>query len=86
MFVTATPQVRADRRWRQLSAQGETVSHDEVLADILLRDRRDSGRADSPMVAAADAVLLDTTEMDIDRAFDAARRIVETARARQDLS
>ena len=86
MFVTATPRVRADRRWRQLSAQGEAVSYEDVLADILLRDQRDSGRADSPMVAAPDAVLLDTTEMDIDRAFDAARRIVETARARQDQS
>jgi CMP/dCMP kinase len=53
-----------------------------VLADIELRDARDAGRADSPMVRAADAVLLDTTEMSISAAADAARRIVEAARAR----
>ena len=47
---------------------------------------RDSARADSPMVAAPDAVLLDTTEMTIDAAFDAARRIVEAARARWERS
>jgi cytidylate kinase len=83
LFVTATPEVRADRRWKQLVGQGESVTYDEVLADIHLRDRRDSSRADSPMVVADDAVLLDTTEMTIEAAFDAARRIVEVARARQ---
>ncbi len=83
LFVTATPEARADRRWKQLVGQGESVTYDEVLADIRLRDRRDSSRADSPMVIADDAVLLDTTEMTIEAAFDAARRIVEVARARQ---
>ena len=83
LFVTATPEVRADRRWKQLVGQGESVTYDEILADIRLRDQRDSSRADSPMVVADDAVLLDTTEMTIEAAFDAARRIVEVARARQ---
>ncbi|MDO9336097.1 MAG: (d)CMP kinase [Caulobacter sp.] len=82
LFVTATPDVRATRRWKQLTGQGEQVAYDDILADIRIRDERDSARSDSPMVIADDAVLLDTTEMDIDRAFDAARRIVETARAR----
>jgi len=81
LFVTATPEVRAHRRWKQLNAQGEVVSLEDILADIRVRDERDSARSDSPMVIAPDAALLDTTEMDIDRAFDAARRIVETARA-----
>jgi CMP/dCMP kinase len=81
LFVTATPEVRAHRRWKQLNAQGEAVSLEDILADIRVRDERDSARSDSPMVIAPDAALLDTTEMDIDRAFDAARRIVETARA-----
>jgi cytidylate kinase len=86
LFVTATPEARADRRWKQLAGQGETVAYDEILADIRLRDERDSSRADSPMVAADDAVLLDTTEKTIDAAFDAARRIVEAARARWEQS
>lgn len=84
LYVTATPEVRADRRWKQLTSQGEAVSYEDILADIRVRDERDSGRSDSPMVIAQDAALLDTTQMDIDRAFDAARRIVETARARWD--
>ena len=73
--------MRAERRWRQLTAQGEAVEYDDILADIRIRDERDSARADSPMVRADDAVLLDTSEMTIDGAFDAARRIVEAARA-----
>ena len=86
LFVTASAPVRAERRWRQLIGQGEAISLDEVLADIRRRDERDSGRAAAPLVAAPDAVLLDTTEMTIDNAADAARRIVEAARARWESS
>ena len=86
LFVTASPEVRAERRWRQLRGQGEVVEYEVVLADIRLRDERDSGRAAAPLVRAADAVLLDTTEMTIDEAADAARRIVEAARVRWDAS
>ncbi len=82
LYVTATAEARAGRRWKQLVGQGEAVTYDEILADIHTRDARDAARADSPMVAAPDAVLLDTTEMTIDAAFDAARRIVEAARSR----
>jgi cytidylate kinase len=82
LYVTASAEIRADRRWKQLVGQGEAVTYEEILADIHKRDERDGGRADSPMTQAADAVLLDTSEMTIDQAFDAARRIVETARAR----
>lgn len=81
IFVTARPEVRAERRWRQLIAQGEPVSLADVLEDIRRRDARDGGRADAPMARAPDAVLLDTSEMTIDHATDAARRIVEAARA-----
>ena len=81
LYVTATAEVRAERRWKQLKGQGETVDYEDVLADIHRRDARDGGRDTAPMKAAADAVLLDTTEMTIERATDAARRIVETARA-----
>jgi cytidylate kinase len=81
LFVTATPEVRAERRWKQLTGQGETVSLEDVLADIRLRDERDSGRASAPLVRAADAVLLDTSDKTISQAADAARRIIEAARA-----
>ncbi|WP_425997128.1 (d)CMP kinase [Caulobacter sp. DWR1-3-2b1] len=82
LYIAASAKVRADRRWKQLTGQGETVTYEEILADILRRDERDCGRAESPMTQASDAVLLDTSEMTIEQAFDAARRIVETARAR----
>ena len=85
LFVTATPEVRADRRWKQLTARGFDIAFDDMLADIQRRDRRDAGRGAAPMVQADDAVLLDTTDMGIEAAFDAARRIVEAARAKQGL-
>ena len=86
LYVSATPQVRAERRWKQLKGQGEDVAYADVLADIHRRDARDGGRDAAPMVAAPDAVLLDTTEMTIEQAADAARRIVEAARARWERS
>jgi len=82
LFVTADPQARAERRWKQLAAQGENVALADVLADIRIRDARDSGRDAAPLKAAEDAVLLDTTQMTIEQAADAARRVVEAARAR----
>ena len=81
LYVTARPEVRAERRWKQLVGQGEDVAFEDILADIHKRDARDGGRKDAPMTQAADAVLLDTSEMTIEQAFDAARRIVEDARA-----
>ncbi len=82
LFVTATPEVRARRRWTQLTARGEVIALDDMLADIVRRDERDAGRDAAPMIQAEDAVLLDTTDLGIDAAFDAARRIVETRRVR----
>ena len=86
LYVTATAEVRAERRWKQLQGQGETVAYEDVLADIRRRDARDGGRDAAPMKPAADAVLLDTTEMTIEHATDAARRIVEAARALWEIS
>ena len=82
LFVTARPEVRAERRWRQLVGQGEQVDLEAVLEDIRVRDQRDGGRSAAPMLQAPDAVLLDTSDMSIDEAADAARRIVEAARAK----
>ncbi len=86
LFVTATPEVRAERRFKQLTGQGEAVAFDDVLSDIRRRDERDMNRAAAPLVQASDAALLDTTSMSISEAADAARRIVEEARARWETS
>jgi len=85
LFVTATAHVRAERRWKQLTARGFDIAFEDMLADIQRRDERDAGRGAAPMVQADDAVLLDTTDMGIEAAFDAARRIVEAARAKHGL-
>ncbi len=80
IFVTATPQVRAGRRFAELTARGESAAEADVLADILKRDERDMGRATAPLKQADDAHLLDTTTLDIDGAFRAALALVEQAR------
>ncbi len=85
LFVTASAEVRAERRWKQLNARGIEISFEDMLADIRKRDARDAGRDSAPMVQADDAILLDTSDMGIEAAFDAARRIVETARAKHGL-
>jgi len=85
LFVTATPEVRATRRWKQLTARGTQIAFEDMLADIVRRDERDAGRGAAPMIQAEDAILLDTTGMGIEAAFDAARRIVEAARVKHGL-
>jgi cytidylate kinase len=80
IFVTASPEVRARRRAKEFAAQGQAVDEAMVLADILRRDERDTTRQISPMKPAADAHLLDTTDMDIDAAFRAAVALVERSR------
>lgn len=82
IFVTATPEARAHRRWLEFSARGLPTSEAEVLADIRRRDERDSGRAVAPLVAAADAHLLDTTALDVEAAVAAAIAVVEARRPR----
>jgi cytidylate kinase len=81
IFVTATPETRARRRALEFQAAGAPVDEAAVLADILRRDERDSGRSAAPLKRANDAHLLDTTHLDIDAAFRAAIDIVEAARA-----
>lgn len=76
-FVDAKVDVRAMRRHNELLSKGEKLSYDTVLNDMKIRDARDAGRADAPMVAAADAILLDTTEMGADDVFEAALMAVE---------
>lgn len=76
LFVTASPEVRAQRRFRELAAHGADVAFDDVLADIRRRDARDSQRSAAPLVMAHDAVALDTSNLGIEEAFAAALAIV----------
>lgn len=69
-FVTANPEERAHRRHKELLARGEESIYARVLSDLEERDARDAARADAPLRAAADAVVIDTTKMDIEAAFE----------------
>jgi cytidylate kinase len=80
IYVTATPQVRAQRRTREFRAAGNAVEEADILSDILRRDARDTGRAVAPLKKADDAHELDTTGLDIEQAFAAAIAIVERVR------
>lgn len=81
LFVTASAEVRAQRRFAELEARGDDTSFETVLADVKERDARDAGRAEAPMVAAEDAVRIDTSELSIEAAVAAAIAAVEEARA-----
>ncbi|HVY43692.1 MAG TPA: (d)CMP kinase [Hyphomicrobiaceae bacterium] len=77
IFVTADVNVRARRRYQEELARGEPVSYEAVLDVIKQRDARDSGRADAPMRPADDAILLDTSNLDIEAAFNAAVGLIK---------
>ena len=77
LFVTATDDVRADRRFRELTEKGHETTFEGVLTDLRARDARDSARVAAPLKAAEDAVTLDTTLMDINAAVAEAIQIVE---------
>lgn len=80
IFVTATPEVRAQRRHAEFASRGDTTTYDEVLADIRRRDARDSGRASAPLLRAEDAVLLDNSHLDREQSWQAILAIVEKKR------
>lgn len=82
LFVTATPEERARRRYLELKQNGAEIPESEVLADIRRRDERDKSRAAAPLRQAEDAVLLDTTNLDIDAAFRAAIGLIDAAMGR----
>ena len=77
LFVTASPEARAERRYQELRARGVDTIKPRVLAEMAERDRRDSERAAAPLKAAPDAWLLDTSDMDADTAFAAALAFIE---------
>ena len=77
LFVTASAEVRARRRLAELLSRGMATHLEDVLIDLKARDERDAGRAAAPLTKAADALLLDTSDMDADEAVAAAIRLVE---------
>jgi len=77
IFVTASPETRARRRWLELRERGFAPDFEEVLAEIKARDARDSNRSHAPLVAADDAHLLDTSNSDIETVFQTALALVE---------
>lgn len=77
LFVTASDTVRSQRRQAELASRGEIRSFDEVLTDLRKRDARDSGRDAAPLAQAADAALLDTSDLAIDAAVQRAVALVE---------
>ena len=82
IFVTASAESRARRRYRELLGYGVDTTEDAVLRDIKERDRRDSERPISPLKPAEDALLLDTTELDIEKAFAAALDLIDKVASR----
>lgn len=82
LYVTATPEERARRRHAELTGYGETLSVDEVLAQLIERDTRDSTRAAAPLKPAEDAHMLDTTDLGIKEALQAAIDICEAVFAK----
>lgn len=82
LFVTASDEVRALRRWQELRDAGEEITAEDVLETLRARDQRDSERSDAPLSVAEDAVVLDTTHLSIEEAIAMACAEVERAQSR----
>lgn len=80
-FVTASPEIRAERRVKELRGRGAAAIYDDVLQDMKERDARDSGRRVAPLAAAPDAIVIDTTGLDADQVFEQASQIIARALA-----
>ncbi|MEO1359924.1 MAG: (d)CMP kinase [Pseudomonadota bacterium] len=83
LWIDADVEVRAERRWKELTEKGETLSLELMIDQLRERDARDKNRTDAPMIAAADSVLIDTTHLTIDAAVDKARAAVEAVIAQK---
>lgn len=79
IFITASPEIRAKRRYDELCAKGIDVDYDKVLSDLTTRDYNDSHRKEAPLRQAEDAVLLDTSSLDFEQSVQAVIRLVEQA-------
>ncbi|MBR5090341.1 MAG: (d)CMP kinase [Ruminiclostridium sp.] len=80
IFITASPEIRAKRRYDELTAKGQSVTFDEVLADVNKRDYNDSHRKEAPLRQAEDAVLLDTSGLDFEQTVDKVAELINSKR------
>ena len=76
IFLTASPEARATRRWKEYQEKGVNTPYEEVLADVKQRDYQDTHRAAAPLKQAEDAVLLDTSELDFEQSLAAMKKII----------
>lgn len=76
LFVTASAECRAERRWQELRGKGMDVALETVIADVKARDARDSSRSTAPLVAAGDAVVIDTSDLSIQEAVAEAVAVI----------
>ena len=76
IFLTASPEARAARRWKEYQEKGVNTPYEEVLADVKQRDYQDTHRATAPLKQAEDAVLLDTSELDFEQSLAAMKKII----------
>ncbi len=78
IFMTASPETRANRRYQELLSKGEQVSYNEVLHNVQERDYIDSNRKDSPLVKAKDAIEIDNSNLSLEEQFNKILQLVET--------
>ena len=76
IFLTASPEARATRRWKEYQQKGIDIPYEDVLADVKQRDYQDTHRAAAPLKQADDAVLLDTSELNFEQSFEAMKKII----------
>ena len=76
IYLTATPEARALRRYKEMIANGDTVEYNDVLRDVLYRDQNDSTRAAAPLKRAEDAVVVDSTNLTLEETIDAVDKII----------
>ena len=76
IFLTASPEARATRRWKEYQQKGVEVSYEEVLADVRQRDYQATHRAAAPLRQADDAQLLDTSEMNFEQSLEAMKKMI----------
>ena len=81
LFITASVDARAQRRFKEMQERGASITLDEIAADLRRRDERDTNRKDAPLVAADDAYVIDTSQLGIEEAFAAALDAIAQARA-----
>lgn len=77
-YVTASPEVRASRRHKEFVAKGMDISYEQVLADVRARDERDSNRSTAPLRPAADAIILDTSDLTVAAVLETAEKIIDS--------